>query len=78
MAECTWWGAEREPIFEAPLRREDPRTVPVTQEGPFGSLRLLDATKIVHSNQEVLLIVHLERRGEHYGMFVDILESKSV
>lgn len=60
----TWWRAKREPVFEAPLSREDPRTVSVTQEGPSGSLRLLDAAKIVHGNQEVLFIVNLEGRIE--------------
>lgn len=60
LTEQTWWGAELEPVFEAPLSREDPRTVPVTQEGPPSTLRLLNATKVVHRHQEVLLIEHLE------------------
>lgn len=34
----------------------------MTQEGPPGSLRLLDTAEIVHRNQEVLFIVYLERR----------------
>lgn len=38
LTEQTWWGAEWEPIFEAPLRREDPWTVSVTQEGPPSTL----------------------------------------
>lgn len=38
LTEQTWWGAESESIFEAPLSREDPWTVSVTQEGPPSTL----------------------------------------
>lgn len=36
--EQTWRGAEGDPIFEAPLCREDSWTVSVTQKGSLGSL----------------------------------------
>lgn len=60
----TWWGAEGDAIFEAPLCREDSWTVSVTQEGPLGSLRVLDAAKVIHSHEEILFIVHLGKRGD--------------
>lgn len=59
----TWRGAEGDPIFEAPLCREDSRAVPVTQKGPLGGLRVLNATKVIHSHEEILIIVHLKQRG---------------
>lgn len=38
LTEQTWRGAESESIFEAPLSREDPWTVSVTQEGSPSTL----------------------------------------
>lgn len=38
LTEQTWWGVEREPIFEAPLSREDPWTISVTHKGPPSSV----------------------------------------
>ena len=62
--EQTWWGAEGEPTFEAPLSRKNSWTVSVTQKRFRSNLWLLNATKIIHRHQEVLLVVHLsiERR----------------
>lgn len=46
----------------------------MTQEGPSGSLRLLDAAEVVHRDQEVLVVVHLGWRiekevKEMWGLF---------
>lgn len=69
----TWWRAEREPIFEAPLSREDPWTVSVAQKGLPSTLRLLNTTKVIHRHQEVLLIVHLKKTGLYFVTFLDIV-----
>lgn len=58
----TWWRAERQSVFEAPLSGEDPWTVSVTQKGPCRAIRLVNTTKVVHLHKEVLLIEHLQRR----------------
>lgn len=62
--EQTWGRAEGDPIFEAPLRREDSWTVSVTQKGPLGGLRVLNAAKVIHSDEEIVLTVHLGQRGD--------------
>lgn len=64
MTEQTWWGTEGDPIFEAPLSREDPGTVSMTQKGPPDTIGVFNATKVVHRHQEILFIVHLEWRGD--------------
>lgn len=71
-AACTRWGTEWEAVLEAPLSREDPRTVSMAQERPPGCFWLLDAAQIVHRNQEVLFIVHLEWRIGKYSEKGDI------
>ena len=56
----TFWGAERDPVLEAPLSRKDPRAVSVAQEGSPTVLWPFITTDIIHLHKEVLLIEHLK------------------